>query len=107
MLRKVSFILVIVGLMILLIFLNLNVKDIKNYEDLKSLNINQKVSLEGFVSNERVAGSLKIFTINGIDVVCECSENYKGTEVRVVGLVSEFNSKRQVMVLEIINKRKV
>tara|TARA_Y100000310_G_C20650710_1_gene799270 strand:- start:62 stop:370 length:309 start_codon:yes stop_codon:yes gene_type:complete len=98
MIRGVSFIMVILGLVFLLV---LFVSEAKVIEDIRNLEINTKVVLEGVVDGERLLGNFNILNINGIDVVCECRESYKGSEIIVEGVIEEYDNKKQVRVLEI------
>lgn len=100
--RRVALIVFILGVLVLALLLNLPSREIKGFDDLSEFEINQRVLLNGVVESERfISGSKEIFVVNGIDVVCDCSESFVGREVEVEGVVSEFNEKKQVEVLSI------
>ncbi len=98
MMKEVALCLSILGIFLLLFLLSSEPKEIG---DLNNTLINQKVIIEGIVDKERTAGELVIMVINGIEVVCSCEESYMGKSVSLVGVVSEFNGKKQVKVLRI------
>ena len=98
MMKEVALCLSIVGIFILLFLLSSEPVEIKS---LNETLINQKVIIEGIVEKERTAGELNIMQISDIEVVCSCKESYLGKSVSLVGVVSEFNGKRQVKVLRI------
>ncbi len=101
--RRRAFIVVVLGMFILALMLNFNVKEINNYDDLKKLEINQKVFLRGKVVSERAIVKGKLFVLdNEIELVCECLENLVDKEIEVEGAVSEFDEKKQVSVLKIL-----
>ena len=58
--------------------------------------------LTGKVDSERDFDGFKIMNVSGIEVVCNCGKKiYFGEEVEVIGLVEEYEWKKQVRVLEI------
>jgi len=92
----------LVGIFYMLFVLNFSsVVEVSGFEDLKGLDLNEKVILEGFADGYRKAGSLDLIKVNGIDVVCECSLNYGGKRVAVEGYVDEYNGRRQIVVLRV------
>jgi hypothetical protein len=99
MLKKVSFAVTILGIGILLGMLVLPAREM---EDLQSARDNEKVFLEGKVEGEKDFGDFRILKIKGIDIYCSCSESYLGKDVYVEGFVEEFNGKRQIRVLRIV-----
>ena len=101
MLKKISFIIVIIGIALLLSLLILSPKEV-NVEDIENLTLNKKVFFRGKVEHERDFGNFKIWQINEIEVVCDCNESYLNKEVEITGLVSEFEGKTQVRVLRLV-----
>jgi len=101
MLKKISFIIAISGIAVLLGLILLSPKPAGLLDDINDMEINEKVMLQGIVDSERDFGDFRIWNIEGIEVVCDCKESYLGKEVEIVGLVEEFNEKKQVRVLEI------
>jgi len=102
--RRFAFIVAIVGLFVFALLLNFGGKEMKNYEDLEKLEVNQRVSVSGKVIDERVVfGNERVLMLNnGIEMICECDRSYKGSVVEVEGVVEEYKEKRQVRVLKII-----
>lgn len=102
MLKKVSFIIAIIGISLLVVSL---VFPAVKVEDLSGSEINSKVKFSGVVSDERDFGDFKIFKLEGNDfeVVCDgCGDiSYLDQNVRVEGIVDEFRGERQVRVLKI------
>ena len=78
-----------------------------NYElvvdmsDLQKLEINDQVVLIGKVQDVRDFGGFFVMDVNDIDVVYNCDEecDYSGKDVEVKGLVSVYESKKQIEVL--------
>lgn len=107
MLRKYAFIVAILGIAVLLGLLILSPKELDSSDELDSMEINEKVVLEGKVESERDFGDFRILSVNSIEIVCECGdeESYLDKKVKIIGLVEEFNEKKQVRVLRIIESR--
>ena len=106
MLRKYAFIIAILGIAVLLGLLMLSPKELYSLDELDSMEINEKVVLEGKVESERDFGDFKVLSVRGIEIVCECGgendESYLGKEVKIIGLVRKFNDNKQVRVLRIV-----
>jgi hypothetical protein len=103
--RKLSFAICIVGIAILLSLLLTNSNEV---DEVKSLELNEKVMLTGSVANQRqVSEGLNIMILEGhdFDIVCDCDEDYLGSEIVVEGVVEEFNGEKQVRVLKIVEKK--
>jgi hypothetical protein len=100
--RRVAFVVMIIGMYILVLFIGFGVKEIEGYEDLLDLEVNQKVFLEGIIVSERIIyEGTKLFVFeNGIELVCECLESFVGKRVEVEGVVEEYDGRKQVRVLE-------
>ena len=86
-LRKIAFIIAIMGIGFLLIFLLAAQKEISSAEEVNSLAVNSKVMLIGFVESERDFGDFKIWNVNGIEVVCNCEESFLDKEVEIIGVI--------------------
>ena len=96
--RKLSFVLTILGISILLVMLNFSGKKV---ESLEGLELNEKVIVSGKIIKERDFGDFKIFNMEGIEVYCNCKKSYSGKEVLIEGLVDEFEGEKQLRVLKI------
>ncbi len=101
MLKKISFAIAILGIGFLLGML---VWPAEELGDISGTLANEKVFLEGEVDSERGYVEFRILKIKGIDVYCECDGNYLGKEVYVEGYVSEFDEKKRLNVLRIVEK---
>ncbi len=86
-----------------LLMLSLKAVEINDVKELDNLEINSKVVVEGKVVNERILylGSKLIVLDNGVEIICEDSESFKGKRIRVEGLIDEFNNKKQIGALRI------
>ncbi len=106
--RRLAFVVVIVGMFVLLLLLNLEPETVESLEDLEGLEINTRVVVSGEVVSERVLylGKRLLVLENGIELVCSCSGGFIGREVFVEGVVSEYGGKKQVEVLEIKKNKK-
>ena len=102
--RRWAFAVMVFGMFVLLLMLNMKPKEIGSYEDMEQLEINTRVSVTGKVIEERVIyeDSKLLELENGIELVCECSGFFEDEEVEVIGVVSEYEGKKQIDVLEII-----
>ena len=101
--RRFAFAISIFGLLVLALLLNLIPIKVENYSELDNFEINQKVILEGKIMEERILfeGTKMLVLDNGIELICECNENFKGKNIEVAGVVEEYNGKKQVRVLKI------
>lgn len=98
--KRVSFILAILGLAFLLgILIFPGYVEVKGVDDLRELEINDKVVVRGFVERENVINdNFRLLEVNGITITCECGdqESYLGMEIVVKGLVEEYEGTRQI-----------
>ena len=100
--RKLSFIIVAFGMLVLSWLFIFDYAEVAGYSDLENLEINQKVFLSGKIVETRFITRGQILTLDsGVELICECFEDFSGREVQVEGIVSEFEGKRQVEVFEI------
>ena len=99
--RRVSFILTILGIFTLLILLDSSPIKINSISDLDSLEENQKVITSGLVISERPYGNAKLLILdNKIELICSCP-SYLNKNITAIGILNEFNKKR-IKILEII-----
>lgn len=102
--RRLAFIITVLGICVLVLILVFSGEVVVgNYDDLEELELNTKVSLAGFVDEERMFDGFRILEVEGIDVVCDCFGVgvLEGKRVFVNGVVGEFNGRRQVELLEL------
>ncbi|MFH1290467.1 MAG: hypothetical protein ABIH92_03600 [Nanoarchaeota archaeon] len=101
--RKWAFIVAILGMFVMVLFLNLEPEKVEDYSDLEELELNTRVSVMGKVVSERlIYGRTELLVLdNGIDLVFEGVGNFENEEIEVVGVVSEYNEKKQVTVEKI------
>ena len=102
--RKIAFIIAIVGLFILTIYLDAKPKVITFQEELQNLEVNTKVIFKSKVVEESVLyKNTKLITFdNGIKAKTEIQGSLKNKIVTVIGLIEKEPS-LQVNVLEINN----
>ncbi len=102
--RRIAFIVSVLGIVALAFFLNGEEIAVVSYSELEKLEVNQKVFTEGKVESERFLSSgRKIFVLDsGIEVLCSCLVSAGDSEIEVVGIVSEFDGKKQIEALEIV-----
>ncbi len=85
--RRIAFIVGIIGLGLLVSFL------ISNGEEVISLDglvVGEVVSISGIVGEERKFGTGKLLIVNETPVFCECYLEYVGLNVFVTGMVERF-----------------
>ena len=103
MLKKISFAAAILGIVFLLSYLDFSYKEISGAEELKDLEINSKVIVEGKIENYRDYGKTKIFYVKGIEIFCRCDklelDNFEDKNVEIKGVVGEYEDKKQIEVL--------
>lgn len=85
----------LLGVMVFPNYIEVNSANIENME------INEKVVISGVVDNEREFGDFKILKINGVDIICDCEDQLINEEIIVKGVVSEYQSQKQIMALTI------
>tara|TARA_Y100000310_G_scaffold332776_1_gene408991 strand:- start:498 stop:809 length:312 start_codon:yes stop_codon:yes gene_type:complete len=101
--RRSSFIFAILGISFLFYFLVFGEIKIEKFKDLKDLEINSKIVLEGVVDEEKDFGTFKILKIKEIEILCDCVKSYLNEEIIVEGYVSEYLGKKQIKTLSIRN----
>jgi len=100
--RRWAFVVTVLGMFVLSLFLSFGEKKV---ESLEGLELNQRVSVSGKVVDERVIfESTKLLVLDSdIELICEgCLGVFDGRKVSAVGVVSEFEGKKQVEVLKIV-----
>jgi len=98
--RRWAFIIVVLGMFFLGFMLVQEGKVVSSLEELEDLEVNQKVVIEGEIIESRLLyGNTRLLKLDsGIELICECS--FSGS-VKVDGIVSEYEGKKQVEVLKI------
>jgi len=72
----------------------IKIGDIESFEKSQKLS---KLSKKDFENLSEIDGYSK----SSIEIICDCKESFKEKEVRVTGLIEEFNRKRQVIALKV------
>jgi len=102
--RKIAFIVLLLGLFILLLYLNLSKPiELISPENLTSLEENQKVMVSGMVAEERATSNYIILTLdNKIELYCSCSNipELKGKNISALGIIDTFQ-KTKIKVLRL------
>lgn len=101
--RKLAFIVSLIGIFVLLGFFMLPAQIITNSNDILELKLNTKVILVGTVDSERAYGDFRILSIQGVTVTCNCLESYLGKKVEILGVVENYEKKKQIEILRIKN----
>jgi len=101
MIKKASLIFLIIGI-IVLIFISFKspIKNV-NFENLEGMEINTRVEINGKVEGVKDFEDFKILIVDGIEIICDCKQNYLGKQIKIIGLVDEYNGKRQIKALKI------
>lgn len=103
--RKIAFIIGILGLGILVSFL---VAEPFLVDNLDGLIVGDVVSISGVVEEQRNFGTGKLLIVEDIPVFCECVEDYSGFEVIVSGVVEYFQDLRiRAFTVEKVDKNKI
>ena len=100
--RKVAFVVFLVGILCLIFLFELPSVRVDRYSDLEGLEVNRKVLLKGEVESERfISNGRVLLRVRGIDIVCECDGDFAGKEVEIEGIVIDYEGKREVEVLRV------
>ena len=80
-----------------------SVKEIESYTEIEEMEVNTKIRTRGLIIEESILyGETKLLELeNGVQLICECSENFEDKEVLAEGVVSEYEGKKQMTVLKI------
>jgi hypothetical protein len=102
--RKMAFVIFVIGIFLMFILTNLSPKEIKNAEDLEFLELNTRIVVSGEVVSERIIydGTRLLELDNNVMVLCECDRGFKGKDIRVIGKVSDYDGKKQVIAEEVL-----
>jgi len=100
--KKISITLSIILLSLLFIIFFLSpYHKINQIKDLDKFEKNNKILVEGKVTNERNFGDSKILTLdNGIEIICRCS-SLLNKNISVRGLIDDFTGERRIKPLSI------
>lgn len=106
--RRLSFIIVIIGLVLLVSLLQFYPpKQVNSPEELSFLQPNQKVQTQGTVLSERTlyekTNLLKLD--NGIEITCNTCPSYLNKSIALAGLVEKYQNKTQISALRIISQK--
>ena len=100
--RRYAFVVTILGIFVLLFFLNKEPAQINSIEELDSLETNQRVFVAGKIAEQKFQYESRIFILeNGIEVICDCANLRAQDSISVVGFVERYNDKTQVRALKI------
>jgi len=102
--RKLTFILVLLGIFALFILLNLQKPlEITSPSQLSNLEINQKVLISGKVVSESLQGSTRLLKFNNSLEVCIKSPiSYVNRTLTLIGITSKYLNKTEIQALRII-----
>lgn len=107
--RKIAFIIAIIGLFILLFLAFFQTpKKIDSPEKLNSLEKNERVFIEGKVASlKHTKNSIILYLeTKNITIVCDKScEDVNKKEIYVEGIIEEFKGKKQIKALKIKKKK--
>ncbi len=99
--RRFSFILTILGILLLIIILNQKPIEINSEEDLEKIPENKKIKIIDKVVSEKIQGNLRILTLeNNIKLICDC-KNYLNKKIYIEGIKDNYLNKNQIIVLKI------
>lgn len=95
--RRWAFIVFIFGMFVLALLFYLPVKKIED-GNLSGNDINERVEVSGEVVSQRVLyGETSLLVLdNGFEILYEGEGLFNGREIRVVGRISEYKSKKQI-----------
>lgn len=103
-LRKLSLITTILGILALFLILNLSSPiEVNSPEQLSKLTPNQKVTTTGEVISERVlyAQTKLIKLNNSIELVCDSCPACKNKTIQAIGTAEQYENKTQISVSKI------
>ncbi|MBI2451622.1 hypothetical protein HYV50_00925 [Candidatus Pacearchaeota archaeon] len=101
--RKIAFVIMIVGMFLMFVLLNSSYEEIIDIRDLDNLITNKRVEISGKVVEEKNSYGENFILVldNGFELICECSRIYRGKEIRVLGKVESYKDKKRIRVLKI------
>lgn len=95
--RRWSFIVAVLGILILLLFLRKEPIKVGSLDDVIE---GTKVEVVGTIVSEGSFDKFSVMKIDDIEIVCSCF-GFKDKEVRIIGSVEVYEGRKQVRVLEI------
>lgn len=99
MLKRIAFIVAILGSSLLILLLVWGVVMVEGLEDLEFFEINKNVLIGGVILGEKDYGNFRVLNVQGVDILCDCKGNFLGREVFILGVVGEYLEKKQINVL--------
>jgi len=101
--KKLSFIIAILGLFSLLFFFALPPKTVSSSEELSALISNQKIIIQGNVIKETYSKGYKLLSLdNGFQLKCNINcPNYLNKNVSALTILEKYNNKNYLKVLKI------
>lgn len=102
--RRWAFVVFVIGIFVMFILANQLIEEVMDETDLSRLELNARVSLSGKVVGEKIIydGTKLLELEDGIEVVCESDFSFVDRNVRVIGKVSEYDGKRQVIAEKVL-----
>lgn len=102
-LRMIAFIVFVVGMFLMFVLLFVPARVVYGPDGLNGLELNSRVEVSGIVVNERVIyEGTKLVVVNGIDMIVEGEEGFRGRQITVRGRISEYEGERQVVAEEVL-----
>ena len=102
--KKLSFIIVILGIFILLLIMALSSPALVFApSDMSKLGVNSKVQTTGKVISERMLyENTKLLKLNNsIEIICNSCPSYINRTIYVTGIVDKYQNKTQILALKI------
>ena len=100
--KKISFIITILGIFILFLAFALPPKIISSPSELSSLIPNQKILIQSQVIRETYSKDYKTLTLNnGIQLKCDLSCNYLNKNISAITILESYNNKNYLKILKI------
>ncbi|MEM4259190.1 MAG: hypothetical protein QXS38_00285 [Candidatus Pacearchaeota archaeon] len=104
--KRLSFVITILGIFILLVLLNFqSPKIINRYEELSNLPDNTKVQTSGMVLSEKKYASTKIIILNNsLEINCKSCPSYPSyinRTITVTGIVKKYQNRPQIQALRL------
>ncbi len=103
MLKPLSLIMTLVGILFLVVLLNFTSPiQINSEKELSSLQSNQKVLVHGRIISERTYDNLKILKLdNNITLVCSSCPPIKNQTLSILGTIQVYNNETEIKILKI------
>jgi hypothetical protein len=103
MLKPLSLIMTLAGILFLVVLLNFTSPiQINSEKELSSLQSNQKVLVYGRIISERTYDNLKILKLdNNITLVCSSCPSIKNQTLSILGTIQVYNNETEIKILKI------